>query len=320
MSEFSIIDQILEGRPARPDLLRVGPGDDAAVLAVPAPVVTIDLMVEDVHFRRGWLEPEEIGARAVSGAVSDLAAMGARPVAVLLSLAGTPADAADGILTRIGQGARVRSEALGATLAGGDVTRSPRGLVVDVVALGSGRRRITRAGARPGDELWVTGTLGAPAAAVAAWDEGLEPAEGLRHRFADPSPRIEEMIFLSRRIHAGMDISDGLLADAGHLARSSGVGVVIHAERVPIHPEVGRILPHARGRELALTGGDEYELLVAAPPGLESRAQEFESRFGLRLTRVGEVTEGEGVSCLDDRGRALPVAVAGFDHFGASDA
>ena len=189
-------------------------------------VISTDLSVEDVHFRRGWLTDEEIGYRAASAALSDLAAMAARPVGVLVSMAAPRGAAVD--VAAAQAGVRAAAEAVGARVIGGDLSRSPGPLFIDVVVLGRQRRPVSRAGARAGDELWVSGTLGAGAAALTVWEDGGVPPEPLRRRFVRPEPRVALALALAEAgiPVAMMDVSDGLAGDAGHLAAASGVRII----------------------------------------------------------------------------------------------
>lgn len=320
--EFDLIRTILAEEtagdaPPRGEVLAVGPGDDAAVLAGPGRVLTTDLAVEGIHFRRGWLSAEEVGYRAAMAALSDLAAMGAAPVAILVSLAGPPADAASGYLAEVGRGARRAAGAVGAVLAGGDVTRSPGPVVVDVVAVGETDAPVLRRGARPGDGVWVTGTLGAAAGAVRCWEEGRTPPDALRDRYAAPEPRFQVLPRLRETglLSAGMDLSDGLLGDAGHLAAASGVALRLEEARIPVHEALAAAVGAGEARRLAASGGEDYEILFTAGAGLEALRGELEAELGLPLTRVGGVEEGEGVHLLDREGRPLTPAERGFDHF-----
>jgi len=295
----------------------VGPGDDAAVLRG-GWVVTTDLSVENVHFRRGWLTDGEVGRRAAAVALSDLAAMAATPVAVLVSIA---APSADVDVEAVSRGVRERAESVGAAVIGGDLSRSPGPLVIDVVALGRTAWPVQRDGAEPGDDVWVTGSLGASAAAVALWENGEEPPEALRAAFADPRPRIEEACCLVEQevVDALIDLSDGLAGDAGHLAAASGVTVVLEEDAVPVHPAVLERFGVERGRELALYGGEDYELCFVTDPEVVDRSY-FEKKYGLTLTRVGSVraapADGDpAVRLRTAAGDEVALPRGGFDHW-----
>ena len=291
-------------------------GDDCALLSVGGRTlaISIDLSLEGVHFRTDWLALREIGWRATAAALSDLAAEGATPLGVLVSL-GVPGNrqrrtgnASPAVQIMAGVGAAARS--VGASVLGGDLVRSPRYLV-DVCVLGVAQRPVRRSGARPGDGLWVTGRLGGAGLALAALRAGrggrLAPA--LRRRFARPVPRIAAGRWLARRgARAMIDISDGLAGDAGHVAAASGVGVAIELERVPCWPGVTPLA--------AVRSGEEYELLVAMPRRFgPADAKAFGRATGLPLTRIGACTAGRGVRVTYD-GRPI-TPPPGFDHFPA---
>jgi thiamine-monophosphate kinase len=283
-------------------------GDDCSIVDVGGRQLAIstDMAVEGVHFQAGWLEPVELGWRIGAAALSDLAAVAATPLGLLASV-GAPAGRSAEELATLMDGFASAGEAVGAIVHGGDLVRSDR-LVVDAVVFGTVEHPLLRSGAAPGDGLWVTGALGAPAAAVRAWLAHRAPGEAARARFARPVPRVVEAHWLrDRGATAMIDLSDGLLPDAGHLAAASGVACRIDADRVPVHAG-------AEGRDDALAGGEEYELLCALPADFDdARAEAFSARFGLPLTRVGVVQAGAGVRLMD-RGRPL-AEPAGYVHF-----
>jgi thiamine-monophosphate kinase len=277
--EFDRIRRIL-GEPAPWAGVLVGPGDDATVLEAGEPLVlSSDLSIEGVHFKREWLSPEEIGYRAVAAALSDLAAMAAEPVGVLVSLA-LP-DGGDDEVGRLAMGFHEALAQAPGTLLGGDLSRSPGPLILDVMAVGRTDRPLLRSGALPGDV-----------------------------------PRIAESVWLKARasVHAGMDLSDGLGRDAWHLASASGMDVILFEEAIPVHPELSG---EANRWELALGGGEDYELLLAAAPGqLDDVQEEFEARFSVPLSRVGRVEEGTGlVFLVPTEGERTLLEPLGFDHF-----
>ena len=198
-------------------------------------------------------------------------------------------------------------------MVGGDLTASPGPVVIDVTVLGETEAPVTRSGATPGDEIWVTGVLGGSAGAVHAWREGSEPAGELREAFVMPTARIEEARWLVERgeVRAMIDLSDGLVGDTGHLAAASGVRIVLDTEAVPAH----RSLPKEHASRLAMFGGEDYELcIVSGPDVIGAVVGTFKERFGVELTRVGYVEEGDGVHARTDEGLAR-IAAGGFDHF-----
>lgn len=294
--------------------LAEGIGDDAAVFEPPAGqqlIVTTDASVEGVHFRAAWLTAEEIGARATAAAFSDIAAMGAHALAVLLALQlpvwWLPK------LSELGTGIAGVVREANARIIGGNITQADK-LALTLTVIGATDRPIHRRGAEPGDALWVTGRLGGPGGALASLLRDETPLAAHRSRFAAPMPRLREGAWLAAvGAHAMIDVSDGLAADAAHLANASGVECELWTEALPCLDGVNVAQ--------ALSSGEEYELLVATAPDLD--ADGFARRFGVPLTRIGVVR-----ACTNDRlprvvlrlreGDTEPVRVdlpAGHDHF-----
>ncbi|HWJ24741.1 MAG TPA: thiamine-phosphate kinase, partial [Gemmatimonadaceae bacterium] len=285
-------------------------GDDCAVLDVPAGArlcVSTDASVEDVHFRRGWLTPREIGYRAAAAALSDLAAAAAEPLGLLLALSAPHAWRAD--IGEVAEGVGEAARAAGTRILGGDTTGGAGALSLTVTVLGAARRPLSRGGAEPGDRVWVTGALGGPLAALRAFERGEAPAAADRERFARPVPRLREARWLAERgARAAIDVSDGLLADLGHVAAASEVTIEVDVARVPCLAGVSNA--DAAG------SGEEYELAVVLPPALDV-AEAFARELGTPLTEVGRVaSSGRGpgrVIALASGTRVdLPV---GYDHF-----
>lgn len=279
-------------------------GDDAAVLDVPMGehlVVSTDTSVEGIHFSRDWLNNFEIGYRATAASLSDLAAMAARPLGILIALTlpeGNKREARE-----IATGIREGASAVLCPIVGGDLS-SGKQLSLTITALGSASRPLARSGARVGQRVYVTGRLGGPAAAVRAWRAGKEPTESDRARFANPVPRIEPAIGLvARGATSGIDISDGLMADVGHLAAASKVSIEIDAERIPRVEGVSAVQ--------AASSGEEYEIVVTAP---EIDTGQFSDEFGLDLTEIGRVVAGTTGIILRQGGERI-IAPPGFDHF-----
>jgi len=282
-----------------------GIGDDAAVVPVPAGeslVASTDASFEHVHFRRDWLTAREIGARAAAAALSDLAAMAATPAGLLLAI-GVPA-AWRGELDALAQGVGETAAAAQCPIVGGNVSRAGE-LSLTITVLGTSARPLERVGARAGDTLFVTGALGGPGAALDALLRGATPRVVDRARFAAPRPRLAEARWLAERgARAAIDLSDGLVADAGHLAAASDVRVVIDLASLPC---IDGIAP-----ERAAASGEEYELLVAFPPDAHPDVEAFRSRFGIPLTAIGIVASGRGVSL--ERGGDRVDLPRGHDH------
>jgi thiamine-monophosphate kinase len=317
--EFDLIRRFLASAPAARQGVRVGPGDDAAVVTGEGIVLSTDLSVEDVHFRRAWLTAREVGYRAAGAALSDLAAMAARPIGVLASLAVPPADAGE-FAAEVMAGVRGAAEAVGGALLGGDLTRSPGPVVLDVTVVGDAAEPVVRGGARPGMEVWVTGELGAAALAVSLLLRGEAPPPPARRCFAAPEPRVREARWLAERgVPAAMlDLSDGLLGDAAHLAAASGVALVLDPAAIPVHPALAAAgLASGEALEMAVSGGEDYELCLCAEAGAgEAVREEFLAEFGVKLTRVGRVEAGAGVFWGGAGEGRTPAVRGGFQHFG----
>jgi thiamine-monophosphate kinase len=279
-------------------------GDDAAVIDVPKGerlVVSTDTTVDGVHFRRDWLNSFEIGYRATAASLSDLAAMAARPLGILIAL--TLPKGNNSEVRAIATGIREGASAVLCPIVGGDLS-SGKELSLTITALGSAVRPLSRYGAKVGQRVYVTGCLGGPAAAVRAWLSGNVPTEKDRARFASPVPRIEPAIGLAARgATSGIDISDGLIADVGHVAAASKVCIEIEAELIPRVAGVTAVQ--------AAGAGEEYEIVVTAS---EIDTRQFAEEFGLDLTEIGRVVAGSPGIVLKENGQAI-ISPAGFDHF-----
>jgi thiamine-monophosphate kinase len=287
-------------------------------------LATTDLLREDVHFRRAWNRWEELGWKAAATGLSDVAAMGGRPRAALVSLElppGVPVRWVDAWYRGLGRALSPH----GAAIAGGNVARSPRGITIEVTVLGEVERgrALLRSGGRAGDALWVTGWPGRAAAGLAL----LERARGrvdadarpLGGAFLRPVPRLREVRWLRARapLHAAIDLSDGLSGDLGHLAAASRLGAVVEVSRLPRPAALERAAArlHRDPRVWQVHGGEDYELLLAAPPGaLERLADAFRRRFRIPLTRIGSLERRRGIRWLGGGGIAR--ARVSFRHFG----
>lgn len=290
-----------------------GLGDDCAFLEAGDAIlaVSIDLSIEDVHFRRAWLSPHEIGFRAAAGALSDLAAVAAEPLAVLLAL-GASEKEPESTLLAVADGVGEAVRHAGAAIVGGDLTRAPV-LVVDCCVIGRTSAPVRRSGARPGNVLVVTGSLGGPRAALAAWQAGREPSPDARHRFARPEARHGAAKYLaSLGARAMIDLSDGLGGDLLHLLAASGVGARLEVDKVPVHTAAEREaqLAGEPAWAFAVRGGEDYELLAALPAGV---TEEVLRAAPVPVTAIGAVEEGCGVRAFF---HGVPVELpGGFDHY-----
>ena len=323
LGERALIARITS-RLATPPWVVVGPGDDAAVIR-PArgtfDVLTTDALVDGIHFDLRFVPPDAVGHRALAVNLSDLAAMGAEPRAALLSLllpddieVGTIDGIVDGLL---GLAARYR-----VALIGGNITRTTGPLAIDVTATGSVRPRrvLTRSGARPGDEVYVTGTLGSAATGLELLKAGESAAgaEASVERYLRPDPRVRAGLLLGRNRAASscMDLSDGLADAVRQVAEASGVGITIDAATLPIDDAV-RARQQTAGRDplqTAIAAGDDYELLFTVRPAHRGRLRGVRRQLGdLPVTRVGVVTKGSDVLLKDAQGtRELP---RGYEHW-----
>jgi len=292
-----------------------GLGDDCAFVEVGGTTlaISIDLSVEGVHFRRDWLSPQEIGYRAAAAALSDLAAVAAEPTALLLAL-GAPEQEPEATLHAVADGVGEAVRHAGAVIIGGDLTRAPQ-LVVDCCVVGRCESPVRRSGARPGDVLVVTGSLGGPLAALTAWQAGREPSPEARHRFARPEPRHQAAAYLARLgARAMIDLSDGLGGDLQHLLAASGVGARLDADRIPVHAAATREA-QAAGEPawaFAARSGEEYELLAALPVGTTEAVLRAAP---VPLTVIGAVEAEPGARAF--LGGVPVVLPRGFDHFAA---
>ena len=290
-------------------------GDDCALLPVGGTTLalSIDNSFENVHFRTDWLDFKEIGFRATGAALSDLAADGAKPLGVLVSLGLPPINAKQGAdpAAEIMAGVATMVNNVEGKVLGGDLVRSDR-YMVDICAIGTAERPVRRSGAHEGDALWVTGYLGGAALALQRFQDSGRMTAALRNRYACPEPRIDAGRWLAAHGATAMiDISDGLGADAQHLAAASEVSIEINLEHIPCWEEVDPMT--------AVASGEEFELLCTMPPTFaDASASAFRAETGLQLSRIGTCLRGAGgrrggVRLLD---HSQPVALpAGYDHF-----
>jgi thiamine-monophosphate kinase len=310
-----------------PSWVVLGPGDDAAVISPVRgafDVLTTDAQVEGVHFDRRFVPADAIGHRALAVNLSDLAAMGASPRAALLSLA-LPATLELAAFDQILSGLLALASAHGVTLIGGNIAHTPGPLTLDVTAIGAvrPRRLLARTGARPGDEVYVTGTLGDAAVGLRRLQETTHTAGSSGEgtcvaRYLRPEPRVRAGMLLGRNRAASscMDVSDGLADCARQIAEASGVGITLDASAIPVTKDV-RDWQARMGRdalEPALNGGDDYELFFTLRPAHRGRFRAVCQQLGdLPITRIGVVTKARDVLLKDETGtRPLP---AGYEHF-----
>lgn len=318
MNEFDLIDRYF--KPLGDDMPNValGIGDDAAVLDVPAGeqiVVTTDTQVESVHFPAA-ADPAAIAYRSCAAALSDIAAMGA--VARWVSLALTLPRADAGWLEGFAAGAADAIGSAGAVLVGGDTTSGPLTVTWNIIGTVPRDAALRRDGARAGDALYVSGNLGSARAAL----DLLDSRDGDDHsrrtvlaRYWHPAPRFVLGSLLRGLASSCIDVSDGLLADAAHLAARSSVGAEIVSDELPVLSELVALVGVERAHEFALTGGDDYELCFSVPPKFESNLPRLATKSGVPLCRIGWITHEPGVRVIDSYGRSAPSIRTGYRHF-----
>ena len=310
--EFDLIARIRARVATRADVV-LGIGDDAALLAPPPGrqlVVTADTLNDGVHFPRGT-SPADVGWKALAVNLSDLASMGAEPAWCTLSLSLPQSDPAwiegflDGFLDLAGQH--------DIALVGGDTTRGPLSIAVTAMGLVEPGRALRRDGARVGDEVWVTGTLGDAAGGLALLDR--EPVPALRARLDRPTPRVAAGRALAGIATACVDVSDGLLADLGHVCARSHVAAHLDVDALPASAALREAFGEADRIALQASGGDDYELCFTAPADAGADIDAVSAQLGLRFTRIGRIVAGEGVHPVDAKSQPWSSPRRGYDHF-----
>lgn len=318
MNEFELIREYFASQPvARPDVV-LGIGDDAALLNVPPEhelVVSTDMLVAGVHFPES-VDARSIGHKALAVNLSDLAAMGATPAWFTLNLSLPQADPA--WLKDFSQGLFALARQYDVALVGGDTTRGPLTVGIQIMGFVPRWQALMRSGAKPGDRICVTGHLGEAALGLRLLrgqiilpDEYQMPVVMHLNR---PTPRVAAGMALRGIASACIDISDGLAADLGHVLEASGVGARIRLDRLPLSPAYDAAFEQA-GWEPALAGGDDYELCFTVPPDRAATLQRAAGRFGVPWTEIGEIETRPGLRIVDAQGALYTPRVAGYDHF-----
>ena len=320
--EFDLIDLLRERTRVARDDVRLGIGDDGAVLAPPAGqelVVAIDTMVEGVHFLAGT-DPRDLGWKALAVNLSDLAAMGATPAWALLALTMPRADAA--FVRGFAEGFALLARQHQVALVGGDTTSGPLSITVAVHGFVPPGAALQRAGAQPGDLVLVTGWLGDALAGLYALRDPPrdDPARAALRRtliehLTRPVPRVTAGIALRSLASACVDISDGLLADLGHICEASGVAAELDAPLLPRSPALRELHGEAQALEFALGGGDNYELCFTVPPLHLEQVLADLGRVGCGVTWIGRIVAGRGVRVRDAQGAWITPQMRGWEHF-----
>lgn len=317
LGEFGLIQWIRE-RAKKQEHLLFGIGDDCSVQQCRPGMdllTSTDLLIEDIHFKRQWTSLFDLGRKSAAVNISDIAAMGGRPESLYLSI-GRPQSVSDTEIEEFINGFLVETEAYGAALAGGDTSASPGPLIISVTVQGAIARgdAIYRQGASYGDAIYVSGQLGDSALALELLQRGLQPDEELAKRFHTPSARVDVGRKLAERQQATamLDISNGLLADLGHILAASGVGAEIEVARLPLSQSFRRALDEDAGLfDLVLAGGEDYELVFTSP--LKDLAEQLGNEPG--VTRVGTISQEPGIRIRQPDGGLYQCRRGGFDHF-----
>ena len=315
MGEFELIERHFVRPMRKADL---GPGDDCALLRV-APgqqlAVSSDMLVEGRHFL-STVAPDRLGHKALAVNLSDLAACGAEPLAFTLALALPRADEA--FVAPLARGLFELAERHGIELVGGDTTAGPLNLCITVIGQVPIGQALLRSGARPGDDLWVSGLLGDARLALEVFRGTARLAnadfESVRRSMECPEPRVSLGLALRGVAHSAIDVSDGLLGDLGHILRRSGVGAEVDLRLLPRSTVLATQPPDLQ-RECLLRGGDDYELLFSAAPGRAADVKAAGDRAGVAVTRIGCIRAAPGLDVVDECGRSQATLARGFDHF-----
>lgn len=314
VEEFELIDRIRLRSALRDDVI-LSIGDDAAVVQVPAGkqlVIATDTINRGIHFPDNTA-PADVGWKVLAVNLSDLAAMGAVPAWCTLSLSLPQGDLAwvDAFL----DGFFELATASRIALVGGDTTRGSLSVSVTVLGLVEPGRALRRAGARVGDDVWVTGTLGDAAGALAQWRAGAVVDPALRRRLDRPTPRLAVAAGIAGIAHACIDVSDGLLADLRHVCDASQVGAEVDLPALPVSPALAAAFEGARRQALQATVGDDYELCFTAPPSARAAIARVAQEAATPITCVGRIVAGAGVRALHADGSEWETPALGFVHF-----
>jgi len=316
VGEFALIDLIRDRCAIAREDVRVGIGDDAAVLAVPPNhqlVVSMDTLVAGVHFPIGTA-PADIGWKSLAVNLSDLAAMGATPAWATLAL--TLPDADVRWVERFCDGFAALASEFKLALVGGDTTRGPLSITVTIHGFVAEGAALLRSGARVGDFVFVTGTLGDAAAGLRRVGD-VPDDDALVRRLSRPTPRVAQGLELRGRARSCIDVSDGLMADLDHICAASGVAAEIDVDSLPASSELLSAFARDERRALQLAGGDDYELCFTAPESVALLLLNDLARSGCAATRIGRIVAGAGIRVIDADGMVVNVAASGWDHFRA---
>ena len=320
VTEFELIQRYFSRNDPPQSDVALGIGDDAALLNPPTDqqlVIAVDTLVQDVHFPVDTL-PYDIGWKALAVNLSDLAAMGAEPAWFTLAL--TLPESSEPWLTAFSRGLFDLVDQFGLSLVGGDITRGPLTVTVQIAGYVPKGQALLRAGAVPGDRIFVTGSLGDATLALQLLTGQLPvPAQnypGLLKRLNQPQPRIEEGRALGGIANCAIDISDGLLADMQHMLDASDVGAEIYLPQIPYSTKARQLLNRYPDiRNSLLSGGDDYELCFCVPPDKLKRLEQVAVDSQFKFTEIGQISDTKGLRCMDAAGQAVEIAARGYTHF-----
>ena len=317
MLEFDLVARIRQRAGSREDVI-LGIGDDCALLSPPPGMqlaVTTDTLNRGVHFP-AETAPFDIGWKALAVNLSDLAAMGARPAWCTLSLSLSLPEATPGFVDGFLDGFLSLAQRHEVALVGGDTTRGPLSIGVTACGFIEPGMALRRDGTTVGDEVWVSGTLGDAAGALAQWHAKTGIEAGLRERLDRPQPRVTLGRALRGIATACIDVSDGLLADLGHICKASGVAALLEVDALPASTSLQAAADLEKRRILQATGGDDYELCFTAPASAQAEVLAAARASGTQVTRIGCIRAGNGVDAVCAQGRPWRPQNAGYEHFG----
>ena len=334
IGEFGLIDRIKNIVDISSAELMVGIGDDAAAFRTSSDLLTLlttDVLIEDVHFKLAYFTFQQLGWRALAVNLSDIAAMGGRPKYAVFSL-GLPEKIQVESIEEFYRGAKELGDKFQTAVIGGDTTQSPDRLFVSVTVVGEveEEKLMRRSGARVGDAVFVTGTLGGAQAGLRLLkSNNIPPFKGglkggaLIEKHLSPQPRINEARFLVENfpIHAMIDVSDGLASEINHICKQSNVGAFLNADEIPIDSATQEAADFFKDKPLnyALRGGEDFELLFTAPEEIANELQKkFREKFGFECSKIGVIKEqADGIILEDTDGKQVPIPAEGYEHFGA---
>lgn len=318
--EFELIQRYFQRKGSPQKDVALGIGDDAALLNPPAGqqlVIAIDTLVHGVHFPENT-SPYDIGWKALAVNLSDLAAMGAEPAWFTLAL--TLPESSESWLTEFSAGLFDLANQYGLALVGGDTTRGPLTVTVQIAGYVPTGKALLRAGANHGDRIFVTGSLGDATLALKMLADHLPESAhdypDLLERLNLPQPRIKEGCAIRGIASCAIDISDGILADLQHMLDASGTGAEIYLNQIPYSSQARKLMAsHPDIRNSLLTGGDDYELCFCVPPAKLEQLEQIASDNHLQFTEIGQISDTKGLSCFDEAGKVVEIDVRGYTHF-----